>query len=199
MEEQNTEYTHIMDDPNADRFCFANQMEFIMYAGHCKKVGKKKNVIWENKSTYQDRYMQGYRLYEDGKYEKALAAYKNALDVNPVGIGARFEICECYIKLGNLIGARTTLLEMQEYLVENENIARFYRRLGYISIELQEYQLAAALFIYSMKFEKSNLVADELMYIHSVTGGIEPVGDPEAFLQSADIPILSGYSATAKE
>lgn len=189
MEELNKD-PYVMDDSDADRFCFADQMEFIMYAGQCKKVGHKKNVIWENKNTYQDRYMQGYRLYEDGKYEKALAAYKKALEVNPVGIDARFEICECYIKLGNLIGARTTLLELSEYLVENKNIARFYRRLGYISIEQQEYQLAAALFIYSMKYEKSNFVADELIYIHSVTGGIEPIGDPEPFLRKADIPIF---------
>lgn len=186
----------IIDDSDADRFCFSNQMEFILYAGHCKKAGRTKNVIWENKSTYQDLFMQGYHLFEDRKFRKAIAAYQKALQVNPVGINARFEICECYLQIGNLIGARSTLLDMQEYLVEAKNIARFYRRMGYIEIEQKNYRLAAACLIFSMNYEKSNLVADELMYIHSVTGGIEPIGDPEEFLRSAGIPIITGYELT---
>ncbi len=185
----------IIDDPEADRFCFADQMEFVMYAGHCKKLGQTKNVIWENKSTYQDLFMQGYRLFEDRKFRKAIEAYQKALKVNPVGINARFEICECYLQIGNLLGARSTLLDMQEYLVEAKNIARFYRRMGYIAIEQKDYRLAAACLIFSMNYEKSSLVADELMYIHSITGGIEPVGDLEAFLRSERVPILKEFDA----
>lgn len=195
--EENKDYMDIIDDSDADRFCFDGKMEFFIYAKHAKDIGRKKNIIWVNKSTYNDRFMQGYHLYEDRKYEKALQAYKKALEVNPVGINARFEICECYLKLGNLIGARTTLLEMQDFLVENKHIAKFYRRLGFIAIEQQDYRLAAACFVHSLKHEKSNLVIDELLYIHSATGGIEPIGDPEKVMRSAKIPILTRYSATS--
>lgn len=187
----------VIDDPEADRFCFADQMEFVMYAGHCKKLGQTKNVIWENKSTYQDLFMQGYRLFEDRKFRKAIEAFQKALKVNPVGINARFEICECYLQIGNLLGARSALLDMQEYLVEAKNIARFYRRMGYIAIEQKDYRLAAAYFIFSMRYEKSNLVADELMYIHSITGGIEPIGNPEEYLRSSGIPILTSNAISS--
>lgn len=186
-----------IDDPEADRFCFADQMEFVIYAGHCKKLGQTKNVIWENKSTYQDLFMQGYRLFEDRKFRKAIEAYQKALKVNPVGINARFEICECYLQIGNLLGARSALLDMQEYLVEAKNIARFYRRMGYIAIEQKDYRLATACFIFSMRYEKSNLVADELMYIHSITGGIEPIGNPEEYLRSSGIPILTSNAISS--
>ena len=188
--EENKKHMEIWDDPDADRFCFADQMEFILYAKHCKETGRKKAIIWENSDRYNDCFMQGFRLYEDRKYEKALQTYKKALEVNPVGLNARFEICECYLKLGNLIGARSTLLEMQEYLVNTKDIARFYRRMGYIAIEQEDYRLAAACLIYSMKFEKSDYVTQELMYIHSITGGIKPIGDPEKVIHSAKIPIL---------
>lgn len=198
MEEKN-KYTNVWDDPDADRFCFDSQMEFFIYAKHAKDTGRKKNIIWENKSSYTDRFMQGYYLYEDGKFEKALQAYKKALEVNPVGINARFEICECYLKLGNLIGARTTLLEMQDFLVQNTHIAKFYRRMGFIAIEQQDYRLGAACFIHSLKHEKSNLVADELMYIHSITGGIDPIIDPEKVIRLAKIPILIGYEIMDKK
>lgn len=186
----NDEISRVIDNPDADRFCFDGQMEFFIYAKHTKDIGRKKNIIWVNESTYNDRFMQGYHLYEDRKYEKALQAYRKALEVNPVGINARFEICECYLKLGNLIGARTTLLEMQDFLLENKHIAKFYRRMGFIAVEQQDYRLGAACFIHSLKHEKSNLVADELMYIQSITGGIDTIGDPEKVIRSAGIPIL---------
>lgn len=192
--EENEKHVEIWDDPNADRFCFADQMEFILYAKHCKENGNKNSIIWENSSRYNDCFMQGFHLYEDGKYEKALQTYRKALEVNPVSLNARFEICECYLKLGNLIGARSTLLEMREYLVEAKDIARFYRRMGYIAIEQKDFRLAAACLIYSMKFEKSDYVAQELMYIHSITGGIKSIGDPEKVIHSAKIPILQKFS-----
>ena len=45
-----------------------------------------------------------------------------------------------------------------------------------------------------MKFEKSDYVAQELMYIHSITGGIKSIGDPEKVIHSAKIPILQKFS-----
>lgn len=44
--------------------------------------------------------MLAYRLFEDRKFRKAIEAYQKALKVNPVGINARFEICECYLQIG---------------------------------------------------------------------------------------------------
>ncbi len=72
----------VIDDPEADRFCFADQMEFVMYAGHCKKLGQTKNVIWENKSTYQDLFMQGCagKEYKEEWRKKVADAVKDSFD-----------------------------------------------------------------------------------------------------------------------
>lgn len=72
----NDEISRVIDNPDADRFCFDGQMEFFIYAKHAKDIGRKKNIIWVNESTYNDRFMQGYHLYEDREYEKALQAYR---------------------------------------------------------------------------------------------------------------------------
>ncbi len=193
------EINTVINDPDADRFCFASKSEFLLYIREYKKAGGQKNVIWENKSTYMDLFMQGFRLYDNGQYEKAIAIFRRALKVNPIGLNTRFEICECYLKLGNLLGARTALLELQPYLVEKPYIARFYRRLGYIAIEQKEYRLAAACFLFSLDFEKSKLAAEELLYIHSAAGELEPVEDLESFIQASGIPVLKADDQGRKQ
>ena len=34
-------YARVMDDPKTEKFCFADQIEFILYAKRCKDEGKK--------------------------------------------------------------------------------------------------------------------------------------------------------------
>ena len=189
----------VMDETNAERFCFDGRMEFILYAKHCKDKGKKNNVIWVNSNEYLSRFMQGYRLFEDMKYAKALRAYKNAMVVNPVAIMARFEICECYIAMLNFLGARSTLMEMTEYLVEAQHIARFYRRMGFIATETGDYKLAIACYLFSRSFEKSDVATAELLYLRKVAKDIREIGDPEAILRKAGVPILTGYVLTDRK
>ena len=188
------QYARVMDDPKTEKYCFADQIEFILYAKHCKDAGKKNGIIWSADSTYHDLYMRGYNLFERGQYAKALWVYQDALKVNPVGIGARFEICECYLRLGMLLGARQTLLDMQEYLIEDKHVARFYRRLGFIATEQGDYRLAIACLLLSQKYEETDYVKNELMYIASVTGRMLRIPNPKAVVKAAGLPILAAYS-----
>ncbi len=195
-EMMNERFARVMDDPKTEKYCFADQIEFILYAKHCKDEGKKNGIVWTADSSYHDLYMKGFNLFECGQYGKALWAFQDALKVNPVGINARFEICECYIKLGLLPGARQTLLDMQEYLIEATNAARFYRRMGFIATEQGDYRLAVACFLLSLKYEKSDYVKSELMYITSVTGKIIKVSNPKAVVKAAGLPVLEAYNFT---
>ena len=54
---------------------------------------------------------------------------------------------------------------MQEYLIENKNAARFYRRLGFIATEQGDYRLAIACLLLSQKYEETDYVKNELRYI----------------------------------
>ena len=193
-EMMNERFARVMDDPKTEKYCFADQIEFILYAKHCKDAGKKNGIVWTADNSYHDLFMKGFNLFERGQYGKALWAYQDALKVNPVGINARFEICECYIKLGLLPGARQTLLDMQEYLIEATNAARFYRRMGFIATEQGDYRLAVACFLLSLKYEKSDYVKSELMYITSVTGKIIRVSNPKAVVKAAGLPVLEAYT-----
>lgn len=190
-------YKTVMDDPNTEKYCFADQYEFMMYAKHCKDAGRTSGgVIWINDSSYQEHFKRGYDLFDRGQYEQALTEYMEGLKVNPVGIGARFEICECYLKLRRLSDARRALLDMQEYLIEASYVARFYRRMSFIAVEQRNYRLAVACLLFSMTYEKTPYVAQELMYIQSINGHPIKVSNPQKDIQSAGIPILKGYVFT---
>lgn len=63
-------YARVMDDPKTEKYCFADQIEFILYAKRCKDEGKKNGIVWVADSSYHDLYMCGYNLFERGQYEE---------------------------------------------------------------------------------------------------------------------------------
>ena len=92
--------------------------------------------------------------------------------------------------MGNFPAARNTLLEMKDFLIEEKCIARFYRRMGYIEIEEENYKVAAACYQYSRKFEAHPSVAQELMYyIMSKAGKGVASNNPEKILSRANLPL----------
>ena len=80
---------------------------------------------------------------------------------------------------------------MKDFLIEEKNIARFYRRMGYIEIEKGNYKVAAACYQYSQKFENHPSVVQELMYIKAKGGFGVASGNPEKVLSSAGLPVLT--------
>ena len=62
-EMMNERFARVMDDPKTEKYCFADQIEFILYAKHCKDAGKKNGIVWTADSSYQDLYMRGFNLF----------------------------------------------------------------------------------------------------------------------------------------
>ncbi len=196
MNEMNVKLLELVDDPETERYCFANQMELLLYARQCREEGKKNPVIWLAESTYRDLYRKGFILFESGRYADAIRTLQDALKVNPVGIDARFEMCECYLRLGLIPGARQILLDMQDYLVEPHYIARFYRRLGFIASEQRKLRLAAACLQFSLEYEeKKAYVRNELRYLAWLAGKPVRVSDPEKVIRIAGLPVLEAMGA----
>lgn len=173
---------------DSEGFYFENPLELAAYG---KLFGNGKKVFWLSGDNYIKEYQKGYQLFEQGQFNKALEAYKNCLKLNPIGISARFEMCETYLRLRNLASAKQTLLDMKDFLIEEKAIAKFYRRFGFIAIEQGNYREAAACYQYSLKFENHPSVSQELMYIKSKGGFAATSGTPEKVLANAKIPVLS--------
>lgn len=153
-------------EEQSEGYYFQNIIELAIYG---KLHGKGKTVNWLSGNDYIEAYNKGYQLFEQGRFQEALTAYYDSLKLNPIGLSARFEICEIFIKLNKFAEAKKTLLEMEAYLIEKENIAQFYRRFGFIAIEEGNYDCALAAYTYSLNFSDHPLAKNEMDYIKQVS------------------------------
>lgn len=173
-------------------YYFEDMNEFLIFVkNYANKDSSTGNVSWLSGPNYAEECRKGYQLFEQGNFTKCIEAYKNALKLNPIGLTARFEIAEANMQLRNYAQARNTLFEMRNFLLDNPNIARFYRRLGYIEIEKKNYQAAAACYQYSRQFENHPSIPQELEYIKHFGGAGALAGNPETVLKSNGIPIIT--------
>lgn len=179
----------VSENAGSEQYHFENMIEFMTYVG---LHSTNKAVIWLPPDSYWAEYKKGYQLFEQGQFDLAIDAYKRCLELNPIGLSARFEICEAYIKMDCLSLAQSTLLEMKDYLAEKDKIARFYRRMGFIETQKGNYEVATACFQYSLQYDNNPMAIKELQYIKSKGGsGAAASGDdPKQTLISANIPIL---------
>lgn len=178
------------EDIFAEGYYFEGPLELAIYG----KLfgGDDKFISWLPGNRYRDQYQKGYQLAEEGKYEEAIDAYRASLEFNPIGISARFEICECFIRLKDFYSAKETLYAMIPYLLDPKHLAKFYRRIGYIAVEQGNNLCAASCFVYSKNFECHPGTEQELQNIFARTG-VQPgfiAGDPTAYLRRYHIPVL---------
>ena len=147
---------------NGTSVCFDNNEEFLLLV-----VNTNKNVFvnWVKNEEYFKQYKQAYALVEAQIIEPALILLKNCLKYSPVSIASRCEIIECLLRFNKNELALSFLLDMKEYIYSEKDIAWFYRRLGYVFIELEKYDLACACFKYSLRFENAAKALNELRYI----------------------------------
>ena len=151
----------VVPDEESEGYYFQNPIELAIYG---RFHGKDRAVYWLTGNDYIEAYNKGFQLFEQGRFQEALAAYRDSLKLNPIGLSARFEICEVFIKMQKYTDAKKTLLEMKTYLIEEENIARFYRRLGFIETEEGNYDCALAAYAYSLNFKNHPSVKNEMEY-----------------------------------
>lgn len=136
-------------------------------------------------------------MFEQKQFAQAIDAYKLALKVNPVGVAARFEICMAYCQLKDLKAAREALQGIEPYAYSDQIIAKYYRTLGYILVEEQDYKTAANAYQYSMFFEPDQQSAkQELLFIVNKAGfeildGIKDRNKVEKVLKGAGISLLT--------
>lgn len=176
------------NEASSEGFYFESLTEFVVYV---KLFSQNKKIIWLSGDNYTKEYQRGYQLFEQQQYKAALNAFQSSLRLNPIGISARFEICEAYIRLRNMASAKKTLLDMKDYLVEEQSIAKFYRRLGFIETENGNFKESAACYLYSKKFENHPSIVQELMYITSQGGKNVLSQDAVAVMKKSGIPILT--------
>lgn len=172
-------------------YYFDSLTEFITFA----KLNSGSNASWLTGNIYQYYFYRGFALFELGRFNDAFESYQQSLKLNPVGLSSRFEIVECYLALKEFHKAEEELYRLKDYLMENDDIAKFYRRLGYIKSEQQQWLTAYACYLFSVRFKKDPSIIEELTYIEMHTSGIKwnikKRRKPINILKDNNIPIIN--------
>lgn len=112
----------------------------------------------------------GYILVEYRELEKAEEVLKKAIEYNPVDCGCKFELAEIY----KLQKDKDKIIEITKDTLKVASspvsIARCYTNLGYMCVDLKEYDDAVAFYYASILFYPHAAVKGELRNISMLSG-----------------------------
>ncbi len=112
----------------------------------------------------------GYILVEYREFEKAVEVLKKAIEYNPVDCGPKFELAEIYKLQKDKDKTIEITKETLKVASSPATIARCYTNLGYMCVDLKEYDDAVAFYYASILFYPYSAVKAELRNISMITG-----------------------------
>lgn len=115
-------------------------------------------------------YYQGFLLVDDGRYQEAAEHLEKALALNPMRISTAMELSQCCTALRDYEGALELLGYIRSLCLLPEDIAWYYRRLGFIACEMGQYELSRHCQLYSLLFEDSDMAYSELEFVDYLMG-----------------------------
>ena len=134
----------------------------------------------EGDEEYRKNFQEGFALFDEGRLEEAVEAYKKCLEIKENDPLATFEIVEAYIAMRDYESAKSWLAQIAPYLEGNEYKAQWFRRQGFMAIEEGDYQLAYALYAYSTTYEDGQAAHQEMDYIRSVAPDTQVLTEEKA-------------------
>ena len=170
-------------------YCFEYEEEMVAFNEY---HGYSENVGWSSGTAYMDYFQKGYQAFENGDFRRAIDLYSQGTKFNPVAMAAKLEIVSAYQRLQLFKNAIHELNSVYKYLIRNRDIASYYRRYGYIAVDLHQLTLAVACLRYSLNFDEQKRAFDELEYIRKLSHKQEiPEVDIEKELTKHNIPIVT--------
>lgn len=146
-------------------FSFDSMEQFLFFCAKLKASGHMDNATWSAGNEAGILTSKAYALCELKRYNEALDTLKLALEYNPVSTSIRFEMIENHFQLHQLEEVTLYLKELATLVIYPTEIARYYRRIGFLFTESAKYEVALASYVFSMYFEDSDLAKNEIGYI----------------------------------
>ena len=145
-------------------------------------------VIYKPKKTIRDLPkfidqlygMHGGLLFELERFDEARLSLEKAIRINPINTQAIFELAE----ISKVREEWEKYFDLSKQAIRiaytGESLSRCYRNIGYYFIEKKNYDVAIALYFFSMIFDrKSTKAQSELFYIQQITGNQVQAPSPE--------------------
>lgn len=108
--------------------------------------------------------------FERKNYEDAIKMLNKSLKYNPCNVPALFEIAECYKVQKEITKYYNATKKIYNKIYDIFDLAHYYRNLGYYYIERENWDLAKAVYLYSVKFDDNLIVINQINYILAESG-----------------------------
>lgn len=143
-------------------FSFCDVVEFALYSNIHKPT---KEIVWI-KSPYAKAYTYLSYIYNElGDYASAINMADLALKWDEFNVSALFEKCESYKRLKNIGRFKELLDTIYDKIYDAKDLARFYRIFAYYNVEIKNYEIAYALYLFSLKYQEDKIAKKMIEYI----------------------------------
>lgn len=166
------ENRNYIPDEKVEYHVFGNDFEEKIFEKYFT-VKRESRGIPFNVPIFMLYHYYAYFLVEQNRMDEAEKYLKIGLEYNPVSPQLLFELIDIYKKKGDWDNMNPYIESAFKYAYTPDAMARIYRDLGYYYVELQKLDVAAALYIYSLKYEQTEQAYAELEYIKNLGQDIE--------------------------
>lgn len=150
-------------------YSFRDIVEFYDYA---EKYPENKDLVWINPYYSIIYKLLGYIESEKGNFKQALDYLNQGLEISPQNPEIYFEIAECYKMQKEYDKMFDVTKPIYDFIFRPDDLAQYYRLLGYYYTEKEKYELAYNLYKLSLIFEKNSAAYNEINYICSKCNSI---------------------------
>lgn len=146
-------------------FSFGNIIEFLT-SKYILDIKKKSVWITLNYSLAYN--MLAFISNEEKDFEKAIEYADKALYYNPMDLNNAFEKGETYKMQRKYEEMLKVTTNVYDYIFSPEDLARYYRNLGYFYTEACQFEISFSLYLISMLYQESKGAYQEILYIKQV-------------------------------
>ncbi len=152
------------DDKINEYHSFSNPIEEILFNEYIK-TNKELRFIPPNQPYVELYYLYGFLLIEFSRFDEAENILDHAIKLNPVNSQILLERAEIFKFKEKWVSFLDYSQKALNVAYSSADLARSYRNLGFYYIESEDFELATALFNYSLSIEYSGTAFSELEYI----------------------------------
>lgn len=146
-------------------FSFCDVVEFALYSSIYKP---SKEIIWV-KTPFTKAYTYLSYIYNElGDYSSAINMADLAIKWDEFNVSALFEKCDSYKRLKNAGRFKELLDTIYDKIYDIKDLARYYRTVAYYNVEIKNYEIAYALYLFSLKYQDNKNAKKMIEYIDEI-------------------------------
>ena len=144
---------------------FENKLAYLIY----RNMPNNSNIKMLEVNFYSIYSRLAYIYVEEKNFDKAIEAIEKIKEWNPMTLSPYFEYCEILKLKEDFEQFHKENLKLYDKIYFTNDLARYYRNMGYYYIEKEQFDVAYALYRLSLIFNYSKSALNELKYINVKT------------------------------